>query len=88
MAAKKGPSFQMSSEHRVKIQNSNILNALIEHAEGKRDMSSTQVSAALGLLKKIMPDLQAMQLSGDEDNPIQTVTKIELVAPGHDHSQD
>jgi len=57
--------FTMPEAHRVKIQNSNILNALIEHAEGKRDMSSTQVTAGLGLLKKIMPDLAAMELSGN-----------------------
>jgi hypothetical protein len=53
----------MTEEHRVKIQNSNILNALIEHAEGKREMSSTQVSAALGLLKKVMPDLSAAEIT-------------------------
>jgi hypothetical protein len=29
------PGFTMSHEHRVKIQNSNILNALIEHTEGQ-----------------------------------------------------
>jgi hypothetical protein len=71
------PGFVMSNEHRVKIQNSNILNALIEHAEGKREMSATQVSAGLGLLKKAMPDLQAVTLSGDEDNPISFVGRIE-----------
>ncbi|MCE7766778.1 hypothetical protein GQL56_29580, partial [Pseudomonas putida] len=51
--AKRGrqPGFRMSDEHRVKIQNSNILNALIEHAVGKRKMSATQVNAGLGLLK-------------------------------------
>jgi len=70
----------MSDEHRVKIQNSNILNALIEHAQGDRDMSPSQVSAGLGLLRKIMPDLAAVTHSGDEENPIQSVTKIELVA--------
>ncbi len=53
------PGFRMSDEHRVKIQNSNILNALIEHIEGRREMSATQVSAGLGLLKKVMPDLSA-----------------------------
>ncbi len=74
--------FRMSDEHRVKIQNSNILNALIEHVEGKRDMSATQVTAAVNLMKKVLPDLSAMQvdatLRGDEDAPI--VTKIVLVA--------
>ena len=70
MAAKTGPSFTMSNDHRVKIQNSNILNALIEHATGERDMSATQVSAGLGLLKKIMPDLAAVQIAGDPENPL------------------
>lgn len=51
----------MTDEHRVKIQNSNILNALVEHVEGKREMSATQVSAGLGLLKKVMPDLSAAE---------------------------
>lgn len=61
------PGFTMSNAHRVKIQNSNILNALIEHAEGKRDMGATQVTAALGLLKKALPDLQTVTHQGDEE---------------------
>lgn len=69
----------MSDEHRVKIQNSNILSALIAHACGEREMSATQVSAGLGLLKKVMPDLAATQISGDEDNPLNVVHKIERV---------
>lgn len=64
------PGFVMSHEHRVKIQNSNILNALIEHAEGKREMSATQVSAGLGLLKKVLPDLSAVEISGNDDAPL------------------
>ncbi len=51
------PGFKMPEEHRAKIANSNILNALIEHVEGRREMSATQVSAALGLLRKCLPDL-------------------------------
>ena len=52
----------MSEEHRDKIRNSNILNALIEHATGAREMASTQVTAALGLLKKVMPDLSSAEV--------------------------
>ena len=51
--------FKMPEEHRLKIANSNILNALIEHACGEREMQPSQVTAGLGLLKKVMPDLQA-----------------------------
>lgn len=57
----------MSDEHRVKIQNSNILNALIEHVDGRREMSATQVSAGLGLLRKVMPDLATTTIQGDEE---------------------
>lgn len=64
------PGFAMSQEHRDKIKNSNILNALIEHAEGAREMSSTQVTAALGLLKKALPDLQSVELGSDPDKPL------------------
>ena len=60
----------MSAEHRDKIKNSNILSALIEHAEGKREMSSTQVTAALGLLKKALPDLQSVEIGSDPDKPM------------------
>ena len=58
--------FRMSPEHRVKIQNSNILNALIEHVEGKREMSATQVSAGIALLKKVLPDLASVEHSGPD----------------------
>ena len=56
----------MSDEHRVKIQNSNILNALIEHVTDGREMSSTQVTAGIALMKKVLPDLQAVTLSNEE----------------------
>jgi hypothetical protein len=53
--------FQMTDEHRTKIANSQILKCLIEHAIGEREMSATQVSAGLGLLRKVMPDLAASE---------------------------
>lgn len=78
MARGRQAGFRMSDEHRVKIQNSNILNALIEHVDGKREMSPTQVSAGVALLRKVLPDLSTTTIEGGE-NPIQTITKIELV---------
>lgn len=66
MAARgRKPGFVMSDEHRVKIQNSNILNALIEHVCGDREMSSTQVTAGVALLRKVLPDLQSTEISAD-----------------------
>lgn len=51
------PGFKIPEEHRVKIANSNILNALVEHALGQREMSNTQVTAAIALLRKVLPDM-------------------------------
>lgn len=62
MAARRGPAhpnIAMGNEHRLKIQNSNILNVLIKHVEGKQEMTASQVTAGLGLLRKVMPDLAA-----------------------------
>ena len=64
------PGFRMSDEHRVKIQNSNILHALIEHVEGKRDMAPSQVTAGVALLKKVLPDLSAVEVSGENGGPV------------------
>jgi hypothetical protein len=69
------PGYTMSNEHRDKIQKSNILNALIEHAEGRREMSPSQVTAGLGLLKKALPDLAAMEISGDAERPLEHVIR-------------
>lgn len=76
----------MTNEHRAKIKNSNILNALIEHAEGTRDMSSTQVTAGLGLMRKVLPDLAATADTSD-DGTLKTVDKmsdeeLEAIAAG------
>lgn len=65
----------MTEEHRVKIQNSNILNALIEHVDGKREMSATQVSAGLGLLRKALPDLANVQHTGEDGGPLTMLFK-------------
>lgn len=74
MAARKGRGhFVMSDEHRTKIANSQILKCLIEHTEGKREMSASQVTAGLGLLRKVLPDLLNAKLEGDAENPLRFV---------------
>lgn len=72
--------FRMSDDHRVKIQNSNILNALIEHATGAREMSATQVTAGLGLLRKVLPDMSAVDMTVDGD--------VNFVVSGEPVSED
>lgn len=84
----RSPGFRMSDEHRVKIQNSNILNSLIKHAEGKMDMSSSQVNAATVLLKKILPDLSSVQLTGSEKDPVRLKVTLGGDDIGDDDSRD
>lgn len=74
------PGFVMGEEHRTKIANSKILNRLIAHAEGDEDMSQSQVTAALALLKKIMPDLsaQTVEHSGPDGEPIAVANVSDL----------
>ena len=52
-------------EARQKIRTSQLLNRLTGHVLGKVEMSSTQVQAALGLLKKSLPDLAAHAHTGE-----------------------
>jgi hypothetical protein len=78
----RAPGFRMDDSHRVKIQNSNILNALIEHVEGKREMSGTQVTAGVALLKKVLPDLTYNQHGGDQENPIIATIERRIVKAG------
>ena len=61
----RAPGFRMPDEHRDKIKVSNLINYLQEHAQGKREMTATQVTAALILLRKTMPDLAAIEHSGE-----------------------
>lgn len=68
-----------TEEVRQKIKASQLINRLQDHIFSEVDMTKTQVSAALGLLKKVVPDLQAMQVSGDADNPLTVISRIERV---------
>jgi hypothetical protein len=45
-----------------------ILNKLVKHVKGGVDLTVTQLRAAEILLKKAMPDLQAVEHSGDIGN--------------------
>jgi hypothetical protein len=68
------PGFRMSDEHRTKIQNSKILNVLMDHVTGTQELSSTQVTVGIALLKKVLPDLQAVEVSTGESGIFVTLT--------------
>ena len=68
-AYKKGPP-ELGERHRERLRQSNILTRLIMHVEGTLkdhrgqpiEMSPSQVTAAIALLKKFLPDLQAVSI--------------------------
>jgi hypothetical protein len=45
-----------------------LIDALQEHALGKNKMTTTQVSAAIALLKKVVPDLPGSVAAALADN--------------------
>lgn len=69
---------------RRKIQVSQLINVLQDHAlTGEGVIEPTRMKAIEILLRKSMPDLSSVELSGDQDNPINMVhgISIKLVRP-------
>ncbi len=68
--AARNRKVQLDEEWRERIKVGVLLNYLMKHAVGEIDMSNSQIKAAEILLKKRVPDLAAVQHSGDKDNPV------------------
>lgn len=68
-------------ETRSKIKTSQLLNRLNDHVFGKGgeavEISQTQLKAIEILLRKSLPDLSSIELTGDENNPLRLHQKIE-----------
>lgn len=64
---------QHQDEVRARIQTSQLVNRLTDHALGKIELTNTQVRSIEILLKKSIPDLQSVELTGDPDNPVHLV---------------
>ena len=59
---------------RKKIQVSQLLNVLQNHALGvDEELSPTRMKAIEILLRKSMPDMASITISGDSDQPIQHI---------------
>lgn len=63
---------------RARIRAGGIAKRLEGHVLGKVEMEPSQVTAALGLLKKVVPDLAAHEITGKDGAPIQ-VERIERI---------
>ena len=71
----------LSENTRTRIQTTMIVKRLEDHILGKVEMTSSQVSAASILIKKTLPDLQAVHVQKDaSNNPIENMTVEELNA--------
>lgn len=67
-------------EVRAKIQASQLVNVLQNHALGiTEELSASRIKAIEVLLRKSIPDLQAVEITGEDGGPVQTVTRVELV---------
>lgn len=64
---------------RRKIQASQLINVLQDHAlTGEGEITPTRMKAIEILLRKSIPDLSSVELSGNEDNPINMVHSIAI----------
>ena len=72
---------RQQDEIRTKIQASQLINVLQNHALGveANDLSPTRMKAIEILLKKSLPDLSSTEITGDPDSPLEVkvVTGIE-----------
>lgn len=69
---------------RERIKNSQIADRLIKHALGEIEMTPSQVTAAQVLLRKIMPDLAATELTDKREGWIDALKRIqERLNTGH-----
>lgn len=62
-------------ETRAKIQASQLINRLQDYALNGGDLDSGRIKAIEVLLKKTLPDLSAVQLGGDSENPVKMVVE-------------
>lgn len=69
-------------ETRKKIQTTQLINRLTDHALGKIDLDNTQVRAIEVLLKKSLPDLAQVTHQGDVDAPLQVIVETGIRREG------
>ena len=68
--AARSVKIRHDEETRAKIQTSQLINRLHSYVLGEIAMEPGQVTAALGLMKKTLPDLSSTELTGDPDAPL------------------
>lgn len=77
MAARK-TRVSHDQKTREKIQTSQLVNRLTNHALGETELTATQLRAIEILLKKTLPDLSSVEHKGDAESPLEVITNITL----------
>lgn len=77
--AGRAKGFRHNEDTRKKIQATQIINRLMKHIMADEPfLDASQVNAAKTLLAKTLPDLKAVEVTGDENHPL-SVEMIERV---------
>jgi len=79
MAARLNRAHQEAT--REKIRAGLLVNALENHVLKEKKLDASQVSAALGLLKKCVPDLTRAEITGEGGVPVRLIAEVVLVRP-------
>ena len=64
---------------RAKIQASQLINRLTDHALKGTELSATQIKAIEILLRKSIPDLSSVELSGKDGEAIQHSVEFHVI---------
>ena len=71
------PGYRHNETTRAKIQAQQLINRLQLHVDAETPLlDASQVNAAKALLNKVLPDLKAVELSGNEDSPLVVTVNI------------
>jgi hypothetical protein len=68
---------------RQKIQTSQLINRLQANAMGEIELTQGQIKSIEVLLKKSLPDLSSIEVSGDGDKPIVNEIRMVVVDSGN-----
>ena len=71
-----------AEQTRRAIQATKLVQRLQDCAMGRLDLTKEQIRSIEILLKKTLPDLSSVELTGDADNPVKFQGVINLVRPG------
>lgn len=63
-------TFRQADKSRSAIKTTMIIKHLQDHVEGSTDMTSTQVAAGLGLLRKTLPDQKVADAQMADDGSL------------------